>query len=511
MDDLFFNDESRNRKKRPNGEIYEPSDLTNNNVYSDSVFSQGGEKKFRVNIPEENRNPHSANPTGDIRSRTPSGRPVESLSKNQPSNIPGSSRTPKGRPVYEGGGTYKSPSDTVKPGQTFGSYTADIPSFTGPLNDQDMPFQKNTAQSYPGRTPVRPDSSIRSKPPVRRQTSKSTASGTSAKNGTAKGRPAKTGKKKKGPKIAAAVFAVIAVLLAALFAYGYSILGKINYDTDSIKKNQYISEKELYSNPNIQNILLIGSDARSEIQGMRSDTMILFSVDKKNKQIKLTSFLRDSYVCIPSTGNWRKLNAACSAGGAQLVIDTIEYNFKVKIDSYVLVDFKVFTKLIDLMGGLTVKDVTAEEARYLREKVKIVYAKEGTNKFSGAAALWYCRIRYLDDDFHRTQRQRKVISAIINQAKSMNPLELVKIVEKVLPMITTDIGRNDMLSLGLNAVAKYSRYDIVQHQIPAKGTWSNVSVPGVGDALKMDIDENARLLKQFLASKQTEETTTKKK
>ena len=78
-------------------------------------------------------------------------------------------------------------------------------------------------------------------------------------------------------------------------------------------------------------------------------------------------------------------------------------------------------------------------------------------------------------------------------------------------MITTDIGRNDMLSLGLNAVAKYSRYDIVQHQIPAKGTWSNVSVPGVGDALKMDIDENARLLKQFLASKQTEETTTKKK
>ena len=244
---------------------------------------------------------------------------------------------------------------------------------------------------------------------------------------------------------------------------------------------------------------------------MRSDTMILFSVDKKNKQIKLTSFLRDSYVCIPSTGNWRKLNAACSAGGAQLVIDTIEYNFKVKIDSYVLVDFEVFTKLIDLMGGLTVKDVTAEEARYLREKVKIVYAKEGTNKFSGAAALWYCRIRYLDDDFHRTQRQRKVISAIINQAKSMNPLELVKIVEKVLPMITTDIGRNDMLSLGLNAVAKYSRYDIVQHQIPAKGTWSNVSVPGVGDALKMDIDENARLLKQFLASKQTEETTTKKK
>ena len=304
---------------------------------------------------------------------------------------------------------------------------------------------------------------------------------------------------------------MIFILLAAIFAYGYSILGKINYDTDSIKENQYISEKELFSAPGVKNILLIGSDARNEIQGMRSDTMILLSIDNKNKQLKMTSFLRDSYVCIPSTGHWRKLNAACSAGGAQLVIDTIEYNFKVKIDSYVLVDFEVFTKLIDLMGGLKVKGVTEAEAKYLRDKVKITYAKEGTNKFSGAAALWYCRIRYLDDDFHRTERQRKVISAIIDQAKSMNPLELVKIVEQVLPMITTDIGRNDMLNLGVSAILKYSRYDIQQHQIPAKGTWNNRRVSGVGDVLEMDISKNVELLREFISKKQTSEEPSSKK
>ena len=244
---------------------------------------------------------------------------------------------------------------------------------------------------------------------------------------------------------------------------------------------------------------------------MRSDTMILLSIDNKNKQLKMTSFLRDSYVCIPSTGHWRKLNAACSAGGAQLVIDTIEYNFKVKIDSYVLVDFEVFTKLIDLMGGLKVKGVTEAEAKYLRDKVKITYAKEGTNKFSGAAALWYCRIRYLDDDFHRTERQRKVISAIIDQAKSMNPLELVKIVEQVLPMITTDIGRNDMLNLGVSAILKYSRYDSQQHQIPAKGTWNNRRVSGVGDVLEMDISKNVELLREFISKKQTSEEPSSKK
>ena len=163
------------------------------------------------------------------------------------------------------------------------------------------------------------------------------------------------------------------------------------------------------------------------------------------------------------------------------------------------------------MGGLTVKGVTAAEAKYLRETVKITYAKEGTNKFSGAAALWYCRIRYLDDDFHRTQRQRKVISAIIDQAKGMNPVELIKIVEQVLPMITTDIGRNDMLKLGLSAVAKYGRYDIQQHQIPAKGTWNNKRVSGVGDVLEMDIGENVALLKHFISQKQTSEETASKK
>ena len=499
MDDLFFNNGSDNgRRKRSNGEIYDTSDAGSQEIYSDSVFSNSSRDKFKVNIPDDEPDTVFSAPPSDVRSRTPGGRPVRDIRSNS-KPVAENSRTPKGRPVYENSASHGQP---VTPGQVYGSYSQNTPP-----ESRSYPTGNAGSQApvYAGRTPVRPGNSPKQRPPVKQQGSKRPASGGSS------GGSSKKGGGKKGPKIAAAIFAVIAILFAALFAYGYSILGKINYDTDFIKKNQYISEKELYSSPDIQNILLIGSDARSEIQGMRSDTMILFSIDKKNKQIKLTSFLRDSYVCIPSTGKWRKLNAACSSGGAQLVIDTIEYNFKVKIDSYVLVDFEVFTKLIDLMGGLTVEGVTAAEAKYLHDVVKVPHVKEGTNKFTGGATLWYCRIRYLDDDFHRTQRQRKVIAAIINQAKSMNPVELVKIVEQVLPMITTDIGRNDMLLLGLNAVAKYSRYDIRQHQIPAKGTWTNKRVSGVGDVLKMDIDENVKLLRQFLSEKQTSETTTEKK
>ena len=505
MDDLFFNDNKEsNRKKRPNGEIYNQSEWENNDVYSDPFSSHEENSGFKVTLPDDE--PGFGSPAGNApRSRTPSGNPVRPSGNNYSSYPPSgnTNRTPKGRPVGENpSAAYRPGASSVPTGKTYGSYS---PNVSQQSRNNQAPANRSRTPANAGRTPVRPANSPGQKPPVKRQPSAASTKGGSS------GGPKKPKKKNKGAKIAAAVFAVIVILFAAVFAYGYSILGKINYETDSIKENQYISEKELFSSPDVQNILLIGSDARSEIQGMRSDTMILLSIDNKNKQLKLTSFLRDSYVCIPSTGHWRKLNAACSAGGAQLVIDTIEYNFKVKIDSYVLVDFEVFTKLIDLMGGLTVKGVTAAEAKYLRETVKITYAKEGTNKFSGAAALWYCRIRYLDDDFHRTQRQRKVISAIIDQAKGMNPVELIKIVEKVLPIITTDIGRNDMLKLGLSAVAKYGRYDIQQHQIPAKGTWNNKRVSGVGDVLEMDIGENVKLLKQFISQKQTSEETASKK
>ncbi|MCI6772352.1 MAG: LCP family protein [Oscillospiraceae bacterium] len=503
MDDLFFNDNrDNNRKRRPNGEIYDQSDFENNEVYSDSAFPQSDNGGFKVTIPDEE--PSFGSQSQSVpRSRTPSGRPVGAVGNDRGGYNPSGStnRTPKGRPVGETPNTaYRQGAPSAPPGSTYGSYSSPVPP-----KKRNILLSAGQDPTDAGRAPVRPVNGPVRRPPVKKQPSPVPSSGGSS------GGPNKPKKKSNGKKIAAAIFAVIFILLAAIFAYGYSILGKINYDTDSIKENQYISEKELFSAPGVKNILLIGSDARNEIQGMRSDTMILLSIDNKNKQLKMTSFLRDSYVCIPSTGHWRKLNAACSAGGAQLVIDTIEYNFKVKIDSYVLVDFEVFTKLIDLMGGLKVKGVTEAEAKYLRDKVKITYAKEGTNKFSGAAALWYCRIRYLDDDFHRTERQRKVISAIIDQAKSMNPLELVKIVEQVLPMITTDIGRNDMLNLGVSAILKYSRYDIQQHQIPAKGTWNNRRVSGVGDVLEMDISKNVELLREFISKKQTSEEPSSKK
>ncbi len=308
-------------------------------------------------------------------------------------------------------------------------------------------------------------------------------------------------------KITAIVLSVFAVVILALFGYGYSILGNLGYD-DSINENRFLGSSAV-SDPSIKNILFIGSDARGDVAGQRSDTMILFSIDTKHRQIKLTSFLRDSYVYIPYLERSSKINASFSTGGAQATIDTVEYNYGVDVDNYIMIDFQSFEQIVDLLGGVTI-DVTEREAKYMREDVKIPYIKAGKNKMNGKVALWYCRIRYLDNDFKRTERQRKVISAIIKKATKTSIPDLINLVEQVVPNISTDINRNELLSLGVNALLRYIRYDIVQQQMPADGTWRDSYVNG-SYVIKFDEEENRQILREFLVNKVEKETKSKNK
>lgn len=467
MKDDFYKD-SRGVSKGRKEPIYEPG-INQSKPTGRTPTGRRITSDFHIEIPEEDSIFSSPQ-----KSRVPKGKPVgtektpPSVSRYESYNISSKStsenRAPKGTPAYTSG---RAPSD--KPTVSRGVSSTGKEPFK-----VDIPSQRPPAQR--GNTSAPKKSAGNKKKSSKKNTSK-------------------------GMKAVVAVICAVAILFTSVFAYGYNAIGKINYDKEFKEKNQYITSSELNKSSKVENVLFIGSDARSEVQGMRSDTMILFSIDKKHKKIKLTSFLRDSLVYIPSQERNRKLNAACSVGGAQLVCDTLEYNFKTEINKYVLVDFEAFTKFIDLLGGLTVKGVTEAEAKYLRDTVKIVYAKKGTNWFSGAATLWYCRIRYLDNDFKRTERQRKVISAIVKKVSRTNPAKLLKIVDEIMPMVTTNLTRNELVSLGAGAFLKFLRYDIKQHQIPADGTWSNASVYGEGSVLKMDIDKNAELLKEFLYGK----------
>ena len=288
------------------------------------------------------------------------------------------------------------------------------------------------------------------------------------------------------------------IILVAVFFKLYSML---NHASESDHVNSYISESELKSSNKVTNILLLGVDAREGETSSRSDTMILVSIDRKNEKIKLTSFLRDSYVEIPghSAG---KLNSACTKGDYELVWDTIEYNFKVKIDYYMLVDFSAFENLIDALGGVDV-EVTEKEATYLNNTWQkwsltgneLHFDYGDSVHLNGEQALMFCRIRKLDSDFKRTERQRRTISAVKTSLMDAGPMELIGVANSVLPLVETDINSVALLKLGFGAITSYLSYDMESFQIPIDGTYkTNTS----NYAMTFDIDETAEKLQEFI-------------
>lgn len=339
----------------------------------------------------------------------------------------------------------------------------------------------------------------------------------------AKEEPRRRKKEKKRHPVRNTIIMILCVTLVGLSCvgiFGYqkidSLLSSFNTE-EQLTDNAFINAADLTQYPDQINVLLVGIDARESDEASRSDTMMLVTLDNKNKQIKLTSFLRDSFVEIAGKNYWSKLNSAYFYGGIQTLSDTLELNFKVDIQYYALVDFEIFTTIVDSIGGINV-DVTEKESYYTYHsgKVKVPVRIEAGEDIllNGEQALWYSRIRYLDSDFHRTQRQRKVITAIVEKASKMSLTELYSLAEKIIPLVKTNMSSGQIMSLGLAAIKdKVYSYPIVQHQIPAEGTWSDKTIQGVGASLVMDMAQNQQLLHSFLSEKQetaTEESSTAK-
>ena len=259
-----------------------------------------------------------------------------------------------------------------------------------------------------------------------------------------------------------AIFLIGIFLFTSVFIFMFAALS--GYTRNDLERNEYISSFELKNSPFVSNLLFLGVDGKAE-SSSRSDSMILVSVDFAHMKIKLTSFLRDSWVEIPSKGKKAKLNSACSSGGPQLVVDTLEYNFGVDIDHYVMVDFDMFTQIIDSLGGVTV-EVTKKEAKFINNTTRQTVESGENVTLNGEEALVYCRIRKLDSDFMRTYRQRKVISALINQAKSAGIPALIETMNKVFPLIQTDMSALEITELAYKAGIGIAAFDIEQNRIP---------------------------------------------
>lgn len=244
------------------------------------------------------------------------------------------------------------------------------------------------------------------------------------------------------------------------------------------------------------NILLIGQDRRAGEDRARSDTMILCSFNKKTKEITMTSFLRDLYVEIPGYQD-NRINAAYTFGGMSLLNQTLKENFGIHIDGNVEVDFTQFSQIIDMLGGVSM-ELRQDEADAINQSVP-GNLTAGTQWLTGSQALAYARIRNLDadGDFSRTNRQRKLISALVDAYKGSDLSAILSLVVEALPMITTDMNEITLLRYAVELFPILAGADIGSQQIPADGTYTNQSINDMS-VLVADMEANRQLLRETL-------------
>lgn len=310
--------------------------------------------------------------------------------------------------------------------------------------------------------------------------------------------PKKNKNKKKKPKILQIFIAVVLALAVGITALAMPILNKINYDAK--KANEYISKSELVSDSSVTNILLLGVDARAdeESETSRSDSMMLVSLDSKHNCIKLVSFLRDTWVYIPCADKNQRLNAACSLGGYQGVADTIEYNFGIKIDGYVVTDFEMFKVMVDSIGGVEV-DVTEKEAKEVtnhQKRYDHVTLKAGRQTLTGEQALAYCRIRKIDTDWKRTERQRTVMQEILNGILHSGPITDYKMAKDVAPYIETNLSKMQIVKAGMRGISCISG-GFNQTHLPFDDTWEYAKKGGAS-VISIDKDANKDKLIDYI-------------
>lgn len=317
-------------------------------------------------------------------------------------------------------------------------------------------------------------------------------------------------------KVLTVIICVIVVMIAAVAATGFHYLNKISYDdgtlitaptesgqtddndllnagtlsdeeasklagADSSIKNNASDSKVRYSD-DVYNILLMGIDYGSKrFPYGRSDSMIVVSINKQQKTVKLVSLSRAAYASIQGYNNTR-LSHAHGYGGAPLAIDTVERNYKIRIDRYISVDFDSFKQIIDAFGGVKIT-LTSVEREVMNGGFPGKFPSAGTYNLNGEQALAYARLRETDSDKTRTGRQRAVLLSLAEKAKSMSVGDAVTMLNTVLPLVRTDFTKTELIRQAANALS-YLKWDISEDRLPVSAT--NLVLRGDFEVLLVD-------------------------
>lgn len=339
------------------------------------------------------------------------------------------------------------------------------------------------------------------------------------------------------------VLALVVLLVVAGLVYYKSKIGLLQYNDGTVSKPGEIAETDeeviaesaameqalkdleekqaieaegdIFGDEDVFNILLIGTDDRTKefSDNARGDTCMLMSINKKNMAVKLVSFERGMGVPILDgtyKGQYDWLTHTFRYGGADLMMREIRECFKIDVQHYVRANIYTFMQLVDSVGGIDI-ELTQEEADYINHPEgtygeyhiqemgvsdQIQTVSLGRNHLNGATAMLYARCRYIDNDWHRVERQRNVIQAAIYQTQNLNVLELDSMLNNVLPMVQTNLTEKEITSLMLLA-PRYQGITLEQMTIPTYETcWNSVGVDG-RKMIGVDFEANAQILKEF--------------
>ncbi|MGL5245384.1 MAG: LCP family protein, partial [Sarcina sp.] len=308
------------------------------------------------------------------------------------------------------------------------------------------------------------------------------------------------------------IIIVLSVLLLALIStIGFWVFKyyKESYDNSSKvgKINMVDGNINFTEAKGITNVLLLSSDARPGETESRSDSIMILTIDNINKKLKVTSLMRDMLVKIDGHGE-EKLNHAFAYGGPTKTIETIQNNFGIKIDNYIIVDFNAFRHIIDSIGGVDVevKDYELKELnKYILDgggSKEDLLSSPGIYNLNGYQALSYARIRKIGNgEFERTERQRELLQIIANKMKDVSTVKILGLFNELFPYIKTNMGIGTAMDYALTAlkIATGSSFEIEQFRVPL----DTISKGGIisekkGWVFVIDKAETAKALQEFI-------------
>ncbi|MBQ7534866.1 MAG: LCP family protein [Stomatobaculum sp.] len=314
------------------------------------------------------------------------------------------------------------------------------------------------------------------------------------------------------------VLAVLEVfVLIGIFGYSYILrqYNKIQRPTFEVKnvENTELSVEVIQKMKGYWNIAAFGVDSRDSSvgRGNNSDVIMVVSINRENGDIRIASVFRDSYLSL-SNGMYSKINAAYAIGGPEQAVKALNQNLDLNITDYITFNWKAVATGVNILGGVDLELTNAEFKyinSYITETVKGTgigsehLEHAGMNHLDGIQAVAYARLRYMDDDYTRTARQRKIIQLCVDKAKKADAQTLSDLAGNMLSMVATSLTWEDGMSLATN-VKKYNIAETLGFPMHRK---ESIMGPKGACVLPATLEKNVKELHTFLFGDQEYEVS----